>query len=248
MVDDVSTWQRPVSVPVPTVWRRYEGLLEMPDGKKPKFIIQDLTEDIFEDVLEIMSVNFCKDEVMFGCLKITEDPVSLTELQDLWRKLSKQNAGLVALLDDGSDRPRVAGANMTFVCRKQDKFSPDDFKGKAMKAMARDGMVYICGYVNIFQHYGVKEYLSAFGLIVHPDFRGQGLGTEILKARKDLCKALGLKVTMTFFTTVEGQKSAKKAGMDVLAEIPYEIFKTEDGEEVYPIINPKTAKVMAMRI
>jgi GNAT superfamily N-acetyltransferase len=122
------------------------------------------------------------------------------------------------------------------------------FRGTAMKAMARDGMVFVCSYVNIFERYGVKEFLAAFGLVVHPDYRGQGLGVEILKTRTTLGKTLGLKVTMTFFTTVQGQKSAKKAGMQLLAELPYSIFKTEDGKEVYPISIPKTLKIMAMRL
>jgi GNAT superfamily N-acetyltransferase len=117
-----------------------------------------------------------------------------------------------------------------------------------MKAMARDGMQYIFNYVNIFERYGVAEFLAAFGLVVHPDYRGQGLGVEILKTRTRLGKALGLKVTMTFFTTVQGQKSAEKAGMQLLAELPYSIFKTEDGREVYPIDIPKNVKIMAMRL
>jgi GNAT superfamily N-acetyltransferase len=117
-----------------------------------------------------------------------------------------------------------------------------------MKAMTRDGLVFAINYVNVFERFGVTEYLSAFGLVVHPDYRGQGLGEEILKARTSLGKALGLKVTMTVFSTVEGQKCAEKAGMQVLAEIPYSIYKTEDGEEVYPISNPKALKLMAMRL
>jgi GNAT superfamily N-acetyltransferase len=117
-----------------------------------------------------------------------------------------------------------------------------------MKAMARDGMAYVCNCVDMFERYGVKEFLAAFGLVVHPDYRGQGLGVEILKTRTSLGKALGLNVTMTLFTTVQGQKTAKKAGMQVLAELPYSIFKTEDGKEVYAISNPKTFKIMAMRL
>lgn len=243
-----STWKRPESAPVPTIWRRCEGLLEMSDGKKPKFIIQDLDEEYLEEAIELMSTCFCKDEAMFGALKITDDPISMKELQNLWRDMSRLNAALVALADDGSARPRVVGVNMTYVCRIQDKFSPDDFTGTAMKRMARDGMVYVFNYVNIFERYGVTEFLAAFGLVVHPDYRRQGLGVEILKTRKILGKALGLKVTMTFFTTVEGQKSAKKAGMQLLAEIPYNSFKTEDGMEVYPISIPKTLMIMAMRL
>jgi GNAT superfamily N-acetyltransferase len=117
-----------------------------------------------------------------------------------------------------------------------------------MKAMARDGMVFVCNYVNIFELYGVTEFLAAFGLLVHPDYRGQGLGVEIIKTRRILGKALGLKATMTFFTTVQGQKTASKAGMKLLAEIPYNVFKTKDGKHVYPISIPKSLRIMAMRL
>ena len=126
MPGEESTWERPKSVPVPTVWREYEGVLQMPNGKKPKFIIQDLNEEYLEEALHLMVVGFCKDEAMFGALKITDDATSMKELQDIWRQLTRQNAVLVALLDDGSTHPRVAGLNFTYVCRKQDRFSPDD--------------------------------------------------------------------------------------------------------------------------
>jgi GNAT superfamily N-acetyltransferase len=116
-----------------------------------------------------------------------------------------------------------------------------------MKRMVADGIEYISNYVNMFEKYGVTEFLSAFGLYVHPDFRGQGLGTEILRTRTDLGKALGLKVTMSFFTTNQGQRAAQKAGMELLADVPYSVFKTEDGKEVYINMNPKTLKIMAMR-
>ncbi|PNF19854.1 hypothetical protein B7P43_G12513 [Cryptotermes secundus] len=248
MAEEKSTWKRPDSLQVPTVWRRCEGLLQMSDGKKPKFIIQDLDEEYLEEAIELMSTCFCKDEVMFSALKIIDDPISMEELKNLWRDMSRQKAALVALTDDGSARPRVVGVNMTYVCRIQDKYSPDDFRGTAMKAMARDGMVFVCNYVNIFKLYGVTEFLGAFGLVVHPHYRGQGLGVEILRTRRSLGKALGLKVTMTFFSTVQGQKSAEKAGMQLLAQLPYSIFKTEDGKEVYPISVPKTLKIMAMRL
>lgn len=36
---------------------------------------------------------------------------------------------------------------------------------------------------DVFKKYSVKEYLCAFGLCVHPDYRGLGISVEILKAR-----------------------------------------------------------------
>jgi hypothetical protein len=98
----------------------------MPNGKKPQFIIQDLDQDHLEEALQLMAVGFLKEEAMFGALNITEDATSLKELQLVWRQMTRQNASLIALVDDGSTHPRVAGVNLTFVCRKQDKYSPDD--------------------------------------------------------------------------------------------------------------------------
>jgi hypothetical protein len=126
MAGERSSWERPESVPVPTVWKKFEGLLEMPDGRKPQFIIQDLNEEYLEEALSLMSVGFCKEESMFGALKITDDPTSMKELQGVWRQMLRQHAALVAIVDDGSTHSRVAGVNLTYVCRKQDRCSPDD--------------------------------------------------------------------------------------------------------------------------
>jgi hypothetical protein len=126
MSGEKSTWERAKSVPVPSVWKKYEGLLQMPNGKKPQFIIQDLNEEYLEEALHLMAVEFCKEDAMLAALNITEDATSMKELQCLWRQMSRNNAALVALVDDGSAHPRVAGVNLTYVCRKQDKYSPDD--------------------------------------------------------------------------------------------------------------------------
>jgi hypothetical protein len=126
MSGDRSSWERPKSVPVPTVWKKYEGVLEMPNGRKPQFIIQDLNEEYLEEALHLMSVGFCKEEVMFRALQITDDPTSMKELQGVWRQMLRQHAALVAIVDDGSSHSRVAGVNLTYVCRKQDTYSPDD--------------------------------------------------------------------------------------------------------------------------
>jgi GNAT superfamily N-acetyltransferase len=101
--------------------------------------------------------------------------------------------------------------------------------------------------VNVYERYGVEEYLSAMGLCVDPVFRGQGLGLELLKARFDLGKAVGLKVTMTVFTAQASQRLAHKLGMEVLTEIVYEDC-TIDGKQAFPNIKGKSMKAMAKRI
>lgn len=100
---------------------------------------------------------------------------------------------------------------------------------------------------NVFELYGVNEYMTALGLCVDPVFRGQGVGLEILKARFDLGKALNVKVTMTVFTGIASQVLAHRVGMEVIAEVFYEDCK-EDGKPAFPNIKTKSLKAMAKRI
>lgn len=51
---------RPDSLEFPQVWTRFEKTLA--DGSVKKFKIQDITEDMFDDVIEFMDENFLKDE------------------------------------------------------------------------------------------------------------------------------------------------------------------------------------------
>jgi GNAT superfamily N-acetyltransferase len=101
--------------------------------------------------------------------------------------------------------------------------------------------------VDVYERYGVEEYMAAMGLCVDPVFRGQGLGLELLKARFDLGKSVGLKATMTVFTAQASQRLAYKLGMEVLTEILYEDCKI-DGKQTFPNIKGKSMKAMGKRI
>lgn len=64
----------------------------------------------------------------------------------------------------------------------------------------------------IFDKYQVDKYISGFGLIVDKKYRGRGIATEMLKARKPLLEALNMKVTATVFSMIDSQKAALNAG------------------------------------
>lgn len=58
-------WTRPESVPIPTVWRRFEGKKPLgKNGKIPKFKIQDCTEDLKEAMVNQMVTYYLRDEHM----------------------------------------------------------------------------------------------------------------------------------------------------------------------------------------
>ncbi|PSN32096.1 hypothetical protein C0J52_23918 [Blattella germanica] len=248
MSDSKGEWTRPKSVHVPQVWREWVGLKKMEDGKIPSFRIQDVPETMHEEMIEFMTKHFIRDEVLNECLNLKDDAISLREMQGVWREMLKQNVSIAAFMDEGRDSPgKLAGCNIIGVTKKTDAgFKPEMFEGRCIRIIVRD-LEYASHLVNVFEKYGVEEYMTAMGLCVDPVFRGQGLGLEILKARFDLGKAVGLKVTQTAFTGMASQKLAHKVGFEVLTEVPYEDFK-ENGQPVYPGIKCKTLKIMTKKI
>lgn len=71
---------------------------------------------------------------------------------------------------------------------------------------------YMTDTVNLFERYGVDKYLTAYGLSVNSRYRGRGIATEILKARRPICRAFGLRLTSTNFTAIGSQIPAAKVG------------------------------------
>lgn len=65
---------------------------------------------------------------------------------------------------------------------------------------------------NIFDMYGVDEYLTSVGLVVDEKYRGRGIAVHLLKSRKLICKEFGIKVTSTVFTSDSSNSIATKIG------------------------------------
>ena len=54
--------------------------------------------------------------------------------------------------------------------------------------------------------------MTAYGLVVNRNYRGCGIATEILEARRPLMKALRIEVTSTCFSVIGSQKASNNAG------------------------------------
>jgi hypothetical protein len=80
-----------------------------------------------EDIIKFMTTHFCRDEVTCACVRMLEDPVSVAELQEVWRAMLKQNLALVAFLESNEDGhpPRIAGCNVTGVSFRDDEHKSD---------------------------------------------------------------------------------------------------------------------------
>ncbi|KAJ9593063.1 hypothetical protein L9F63_027699, partial [Diploptera punctata] len=128
MASDNAKWTRPSSVPIPTVWRRCTGLKKMPDGTIPKFVIQDVPDDMHQEFIDFMTKHFFRDEVTCECLHLLEDSVSMAEFQEVYKEVLKDGVGLIAFVDEPLEpgqKPKIAGLNLTAVAHKSDHFTAD---------------------------------------------------------------------------------------------------------------------------
>lgn len=98
--------------------------------------------------------------------------------------------------------------------------------------------------VDVFEHYQVDTCLDALGLAVNFRYRGRGIGTEILRARKALCTAVGIKLTSTPFTGGGSQACARKAGFEDNVRVTYE--ELARAGFVFPNIKEKAMAVMSL--
>lgn len=70
---------------------------------------------------------------------------------------------------------------------------------------------YTSSQVNIFEKLQVDKYLTTFGLVINPEYRGRGVATEMLNAMIPLGNALGIQAIASAFTGIGSQKAAEKA-------------------------------------
>ncbi|XP_063836598.1 uncharacterized protein LOC135085731 [Ostrinia nubilalis] len=234
---------RPPSVPYPNVWRRFT----VQRGSSIIHLrVQDLTEDLFEASIQLLLKYFTKDEPPCKYIGIHNYPSAVSELEKLWRTTVKDNLSLVCV-EDKEGASEVVGVNVLTVVCKGDKEEPFHTEDRVW-AKLFGAVDLVSRSVDIFTHFGVDKYLTAYGLVLPPEWRGLKVGQQLLESRVPFCKSLGIKVTVTVFTAAASQAVAKKANFVDLYEITYE----ELGKKgfLFPGVeeDTKSSKLMALVI
>ncbi|XP_077293668.1 uncharacterized protein LOC143916436 [Arctopsyche grandis] len=229
---------RPASVEFPQVWRRFERTL--PDGTVKKFKIQDVTEDMYDDVMFFMEENFLKEEPFTLAAGIIENQKALEQMHNFWRnEVLPLRLSIVCFEDyDGFRtfmKPEIVAFNFLIHSVKGQKKDKKNAEPSEIGRILQE----VDSRFNIYNLHQVKEYLTAAGLAVNKEYRGMNIGAEMLHARTPLCKAIGIRVTETIFSAVGSQVLASKAGFETLIEIKY-----DDLAEKLKLKFPDSAKTL----
>lgn len=152
---------------------------------------------------------FKGDAAMASSRNLKNDPIGSAEMCMFWRDMLKQN---ISIYCHESCSSKIVAINILGVCFKTEK-SIFKSKSKDLSDML-SVMDVVAEKFNVFEHYGVDKYLTAFGLSVDPIYRRKGIATELLKARVMLMRSLGLKLTSTVFTGLGSQIAARRVGFE----------------------------------
>lgn len=75
-----------------------------------------------------------------------------------------------------------------------------------------EGITHTFNECDIFKTHGVDIYLASLALAVKSSYRGRGIATEILRARRPLMEEMRISVSSTCFSIIGSQKAAQNAG------------------------------------
>ncbi|XP_020291892.1 uncharacterized protein LOC109858748 [Pseudomyrmex gracilis] len=226
----------------PKVWEVLEKIGK--DGKRKKFTIQEIPEDRYEEAVQHMCTYYLADEPLCACFNLKNTPLCVQIMSAVWRQSLSLGISVAAFTDnpDGG-KPILAGMNVLIIQHKQKKdATPKKCSMDNCQFRFSDLTDIVC------DRYGIDKYLYAYGLIVTPEFRGYGLGTDILKIRNHVGREYNIPATSTVFTSIISQNSAANAGFEVFLEKKFSDIVDENGKKRFPGVNPDIFKVMGKRL
>lgn len=250
--EDTNIELPPIRTPGPLkIWDVIDGFKKVGDKSIPvKIVLQELPEDRIEDALDYMLTYFVVDEPCCRSLNVSEDPVVCQDFRNIWKIIMKQCLSTVALVENAEGgKPEIAGLNVLGVEIKDDERKVDNYKIKSpLTERIIATIMKLCKDAKIYEYYDTDRYMYAFGLSVHPSYRGHALGGHILNTRLQIGKEYKIPVTSTAFTSEISQKLAARCGFEVRLEKDYKQIVDNEGKEIFPNIKFKTFKVMARRL
>lgn len=102
------SWIRPESVEFPQVYCEFQVQDRNVGDKVNTFFIQDLEENRFDEVIEIMKDKHILEEPMYSSKGVRDCPVSLGEMICNWRNMLIQKVSIVCYSKDDDDKNIVA--------------------------------------------------------------------------------------------------------------------------------------------
>lgn len=113
-------FQRPEGSAYPLVYDSFKLRLEGSDHED-EFIIQDLTENFFDDAVDIIVENHAKGAVFHKAAGTLNDETGLTRVRNMYRDAFKEKISLICL---NKATQEIAGINSLFLKSRAEWLAP----------------------------------------------------------------------------------------------------------------------------
>ncbi|XP_055587391.1 uncharacterized protein LOC129739872 [Uranotaenia lowii] len=203
-------WTRPLSVPIPMVWHRFQG--PDPNRQLVEYRIEDVTPDRYEEIIQLLRDHFMSRQIV-------ADQSELRKQESYWRQCLEQKLSVVCY-QQGLDR--IVGINLLLVKQSNEPcFFESPTTGRPVKKTPYSEGCLVDRY-DVFTNYRTNRYLTAAEVFVDRDYRGLEVAIEMLNSWVPICRRFGIRVISTDFKSQSAQETARKVGFRTDCEITYE--------------------------
>ncbi|KAK7590900.1 hypothetical protein V9T40_002513 [Parthenolecanium corni] len=225
-------WSRPSTIPFPHVWHRFQA--KNSTGKSFNIRIEDLTPDRQDEAWKFFLQHYLVDEPIAKTLQIPEDEASIASLEHTCKELLKQNASLIAVLDEPGPNPKLIGIHVKAVISKGEPLPPPP---KTINSLV-DKYNYITMYsregVDVCQELDCDIYYDDFGLCVHKDYRGLKVAENLLEASSTYAIEFKIRGKIVAIVNPFLRRVTEKYGFRLHREIAIKDIKDKDGNAILP--------------
>ncbi|KAJ6641378.1 hypothetical protein Bhyg_06317, partial [Pseudolycoriella hygida] len=171
---------RPENILYPNVWLKFQAK-DIESDDLIEYSVEDLTEDRFSEAITIMATEFLANAPLSKSKNAANDAEYVEDIVKIWTELLKQRMTNVCY-KEGS--PEIVGLNFNYVASKDDEsLLGDSVKSKSLIQIFKVWKALeTYGNFNVFERYGVNEYLSSLGMYVPKKFAGRKIGEKLLEA------------------------------------------------------------------
>lgn len=235
-------WERPLtdSQPYPLIY----SVFDASDSKNNKltFRVEDLSEDRFEEAIELMRKNYLAVDPMLKSKGILNDDISVMEIVDDWMAILKQKISIACYKEDSNE---IIGVSfLSVMSEKEFDWKP---KGEIYSELKKVSRFIKDIFFNPFEHFKVEQILFAAGHYITENYKESNIESEMIKARDDIGKYFDIHVSSNLISTVISQNAAASNGYEENFSINYKKLPKLLYEGYFPGIKEDNLKVMSKK-
>lgn len=228
----------------PKVFKECDCKSKSDPDRSIKIRIQEVPENLLDDLVEFMVKYYLPDEPLARTSNVIGEEDSLETYKILFYIVLTQNLSLVALREGPDGQDEIVGAQLYTVFSLDDPPLPQ-LPGKAIQKLRR--FLHEMKNEELMVGLNVYQHLQDWGLCVDPQYRGWGIGEQILRAANDLGEHIGIRTIITVFTVINSQVLAERLGYKTLNAFKYKEYLDEEGNVAFPG-EDKTEKIKLMML